>query len=225
MTSTDKSQVRSRRIQGLDAEQRRARRREQILAAAFDLIAAEGYVSTAIEQICQTAFVGNKAFYELFESKEDCYLALLQQQSERAQDMVATALSESSGDRDDVVAAVIGAFAHSMVDDPRVAKVTFGEASGISAKVEQQRRVNRRWAAQFLEILWRENGFVPPEGIGVDLHALAVATIGGLFETVADWLHTDAGATGEIDVLIRDLMAFIEIVHLGLAVAADRSAR
>ncbi|MFD4460404.1 TetR/AcrR family transcriptional regulator [Nocardia sp. NPDC058480] len=225
MTSTDKSQVPSRRIQGLDAEQRRARRREQILAAAFDLIAAEGYVNTAIEQICQTAFVGNKAFYELFESKEDCYLALLQQQSERAQDMVATALSESSGDRDNVVAAVIGAFAHSMVDDPRVAKVTFGEASGISAKVEQQRRVNRRWAAQFLEILWRENGFVPPEEIGVDLHALAVSTIGGLFENVADWLHTDAGATGEIDVLIRDLMAFIEIVHLGLAVAADRSAR
>ncbi|MFD4438501.1 TetR/AcrR family transcriptional regulator [Nocardia sp. NPDC058519] len=223
MTSTDKSQVRSRRIQGLDAEQRRARRREQILAAAFDLIAAEGYVSTAIEQICQTAFVGNKAFYELFESKEDCYLALLQQQSERAQDMVATALSESSGDRDDVVAAVIGAFAHSMVDDPRVAKVTFGEASGISAKVEQQRRVNRRWAAQFLETLWREYGFVPPEGIGVDLHALAVSAIGGLFETVADWLHTDAGATGEINVLIRDLTAFIEIVHLGLAAAAVRS--
>ncbi|MFC9661959.1 TetR/AcrR family transcriptional regulator [Nocardia sp. NPDC127606] len=223
MTSTDKSQVRSRRIQGLDAEQRRARRREQILAAAFDLIAADGYVNTAIEQICQTAFVGNKAFYELFDSKEDCYLALLQQQSERAQDKVATALSESSSARDDVVAAVIGAFAHSMVDDPRVAKVTFGEASGISAKVEQQRRVNRRWAAQFLETLWREYGFVPPEGIGVDLHALAVSTIGGLFETVADWLHTDAGATGDIDVLIRDLTAFIEIVHLGLAAAADRS--
>ncbi|MGY0500934.1 TetR/AcrR family transcriptional regulator [Nocardia sp. FBN12] len=220
MTSTDKSQVRSRRIQGLDAEQRRARRREQILAAAFDLIAADGYVNTAIEQICQTAFVGNKAFYELFDSKEDCYLALLQQQSEHAQDKVATALSESSGARDDVVAAVIGAFAHSMVDDPRVAKVTFGEASGISAKVEQQRRINRRWAAQFLETLWREYGFVPPLGVGIDLHALAVSTIGGLFETVADWLHTDAGATGDIDVLIRDLMAFIEIVHSGLGRSA-----
>lgn len=223
VTSTDKSPMRSRRIQGLDAEQRRARRREQILAAAFELIAAEGYVNTAIEQICQTAFVGNKAFYELFDSKEDCYLALLQQQSERAQDMVAAALADSSGDRRAVVAAVIGAFAHSMVDDPRVAKVTFGEASGISAKVEQQRRVNRRWAAQFLETLWREYGFVPPEGIGIDLHALAVATIGGLFETVSDWLHTDAGAAGDIDVLIRDLTAFADTVHLGLS--ATRSGR
>ncbi|WP_410870097.1 TetR/AcrR family transcriptional regulator [Nocardia sp. A7] len=221
MTSTDKSQARSRRIQGLDAEQRRARRREQILAAAFDLIAADGYVNTAIEQICQTAFVGNKAFYELFDSKEDCYLALLQQQTERAQDMVAAALAESTGDRDAAVAAVLGAFAHSMVDDPRVAKVTFGEASGISAKVEQQRRTNRRWAAHFLETLWREYEFVPPAGIGIDLPALAVSAIGGLFETVADWLHTEAGATGEVDVLIRDLTAFIKIVHLGLAAAAS----
>ncbi|MGW4633303.1 TetR/AcrR family transcriptional regulator [Nocardia sp. NPDC004415] len=218
MTSTDKSPVRPRRIQGLDAEQRRARRREQILAAAFELIAAEGYVNTAIEQICQTAFVGNKAFYELFESKEACYLALLQQQSERAQGMVAAALAEVTGDRDAVVAAVIGAFAHSLVDDPRVAKVTFGEASGISAKVEQQRRTNRRWAAQFLESLWRTQGFVPPGDIP-HLYPIAVSTIGGLFDTVADWLHTDAGVAGDIDTLLRDLTAFADIVHRGLSAA------
>ncbi|MFF2086078.1 TetR/AcrR family transcriptional regulator [Nocardia sp. NPDC058176] len=220
MTSTDKSQVRARRIQGLDAEQRRARRREQILAAAFELIAAEGYVNTAIEQICQTAFVGNKAFYELFDSKEDCYLALLQQLSEQAQNRVVAELAETSGDRDAVVTAVIGALAHSLVDDPRVAKVTFGEASGISAKVELQRRTNRRWAAQFLENLWRDYEFVPSGGVDRDLHALAVATIGGLFDTVADWLHTDAGAAGDIDTLIRDLTSFIEVVHLGLAASA-----
>ncbi|MFC4126344.1 TetR/AcrR family transcriptional regulator [Nocardia rhizosphaerae] len=222
MTSTDKSSVRARRIQGLDAEQRRARRREQILAAAFELIAAEGYVNTAIEQICQTAFVGNKAFYELFDSKEDCYLALLQQLSERAQAEVAAALAGAGEDRDEVVSTVLAAFAHALVDDPRVAKVTFGEASGISARVEQQRRTNRRWAAQFLETLWRDYGFVPSGGTVVDLHALAVATIGGLFDTVADWLHrTDAGTTGEIDTLVRDLTGFTRIVHLGLAAAGD----
>lgn len=224
MTSTEKSPARSRRIQGLDAEQRRARRREQILAAAFELIAADGYVNTAIEQICQTAFVGNKAFYELFDSKEDCYLALLQQLTDRAQTQVATALAECEGGREEVVSTVLAAFAHSLVDDPRVAQVTFGEASGISAKVEQQRRANRRWAAQFLETLWRDYAFVPADGIGIDLRALAVSTIGGLFDTVADWLHhTTAGTTGDIDTLIRDLTAFTDIVHLGLAAAATRS--
>ncbi|MFD3506628.1 TetR/AcrR family transcriptional regulator [Nocardia sp. NPDC058666] len=230
MTSTDNStKPRSeggRRIQGLDAEQRRARRRDQILSAAFELIAADGYVNTAIEQICQTAFVGNKAFYELFDSKEACYLALLQQLSDRSQQAVAAALMESSGERDEVISVVIATFAHSLVDDPRVAKVTFGEASGISAKVEKQRRTNRRWAAQFLETLWREYGFVPEGGIDIDLHALAVSTIGGLFDTVADWLHhTDAGTSGEIDTLIRDLMSFADIVHLGLAAAGARSTK
>ncbi|MBF6202490.1 TetR/AcrR family transcriptional regulator, partial [Nocardia cyriacigeorgica] len=91
-------------------------------------------------------------------------------------------------------------------------------------KVEQQRRANRRWAAQFLETLWRDYAFVPADGIGIDLRALAVSTIGGLFDTVADWLHhTTAGTTGDIDTLIRDLTAFTDIVHLGLAAAATRS--
>ncbi|MGW5454398.1 TetR/AcrR family transcriptional regulator [Nocardia sp. NPDC003979] len=218
MTSIEK---RPRRIQGLDAEQRRARRREQILHAAFELIAANGYPNTSIEQICQTALVGNKAFYELFDSKEACYLALLQQVSERLQADVAAALARSQGDRDAVVVETLSAFAHALVDDPRVAIVTFGEASAISATVEQQRRTNRRWAAEFLETLWRDYGFVPATGSRVDLHALAVATIGGLFDTVSDWLHhTTRGTSGDIDTLIRDLTAFTQIVHLGLGAAA-----
>lgn len=38
-----------RRIRGLDAEQRRAQRRAQLLTAAFDLFARDGYVNTSIE--------------------------------------------------------------------------------------------------------------------------------------------------------------------------------
>ena len=69
------SQPKLRTIRGMDAEQRRAQRREQLLAAAFELFARDGYANTSIEQICQTAYVGNKAFYDLFDSKEDCYIA------------------------------------------------------------------------------------------------------------------------------------------------------
>jgi len=54
------------------------------LTAAFELFARDGYVNTSIEQICQTAYVGNKAFYELFDSKEDCYLALMNARRDRS---------------------------------------------------------------------------------------------------------------------------------------------
>jgi Bacterial regulatory proteins, tetR family len=63
------AQPRPRTIRGLDADQRRAQRREQLLAAAFELFARDGYAKASIEEICQTAYVGNKAFYDLFDSK------------------------------------------------------------------------------------------------------------------------------------------------------------
>lgn len=85
-----------RRIRGLDAEQRRAQRRDQLLTAAFDLFAQDGYVNTSIEQICQTAYVGNKAFYELFDSKEDCFLALLNQIGDRLKGEVEAELGRSA---------------------------------------------------------------------------------------------------------------------------------
>jgi AcrR family transcriptional regulator len=208
------AQPRPRTIRGLDAEQRRAQRREQLLAAAFELFARDGYANTSIEEICQTAYVGNKAFYDLFDSKEDCYVALLRQVSERIENQVAQTMQESAdADEDELVRRLLSAFAHTLVDDPRVAMVTFGAAAGISPRVEAQRRENRRWAASFIESLWRRNH---PNG-GVDYRALAVATVGGLFETVTDFLHeTDPPRPRTFDDLISDLTTFMSVVEAGI---------
>ncbi|HME79090.1 MAG TPA: TetR/AcrR family transcriptional regulator [Mycobacterium sp.] len=207
-------QPRPRRIRGLDAEQRRAQRREQLLAAAFELFARDGYANTSIEEICQTAYVGNKAFYDLFDTKEDCYLALLRQVSERIEDQVAQAMRESiDADEEETVRRVLSAFAHTLVDDPRVAMVTFGVAAGISPRVEAQRWENRRWAASFIEAFWRRNH---PSG-EIDYRALAVATVGGLFETVTDWLHeADPPRSRTFDDLISELTTFMLVVEAGI---------
>ena len=208
------AQSRPRRIRGLDADQRRAQRREQLLAAAFELFARDGYANTSIEQICQTAYVGNKAFYDLFDSKEDCYLALLRQVSERIEERVAQAMQESAdADEEETVRRLLSAFAHTLVDDPRVAIVTCGEAAGISPRVEAQRRENRRWAASFIETFWRRN----QSSDAIDYHALAVATVGGLLETVTDWLHeADPPRERTFDDLISDLTTFVSVVEAGI---------
>ena len=212
------TQPRPRTIRGMDAEQRRAQRREQLLAAAFELFARDGYANTSIEQICQTAYVGNKAFYDLFDSKEACYIALLRQVSEQIEAQVAQAMRVSSdADEDETVRRLLSAFAHTLVDDPRVAMVTFGVAAGISPAVEAQRRENRRWAAAFIEAFWRRNQSGDEQQSGTDYHALAVATIGGLFETVTDWMHeTDPPRARTFDDLIRDLTTFMSVVEAGI---------
>jgi len=212
-----------RRLRGLDPEQRRAQRRDQLLAAAFDLIAVKGYANTAIEEICQTAYVGNKAFYELFDSKEGCYLALLRQTSERIEAQITDAMQDTPDGEDahDTMRRLLSAFAHSLVDDPRVAAVTFGTAAGISPRIEAQRRENRHWAAEFIEAFWRRNQTSPhgERSGSLDYRSLAIASVGGLFEAVTDWLHdTSSTQPKTIDSLITNMTTFMTVIEAGINV-------
>lgn len=211
----DRTPVR-RRIRGLDADERSAQRRRQLLAAATELFARQSYSGTSIEQICQQAYVGTKGFYDHFDSKEACYTALLEQITAQIQQRVGEVAAETADQGwSDRARAILSAFVHAIVDDPRLAKVTFGEAGGISPAVEAQRRSNRRWSAAFLNQQWpRVDSLDERQSL-----ALALAVIGGMFELVADWLHhhDDGQAPDTVDTLIEDLARFVGVVNAGRA--------
>lgn len=207
----------SRTIRGLDAEQRRAERREQLLDAALKLFAAEGYLGTSIEQICSTAFIGTKSFYELFASREECYLALLQRTSERLEERMAGAAAQATGNERQEAPRLLATFVHALVDDPRITKVTFGMASGISAAVERQRRTNRRWAAGFLVQLWDRYDGPQPEDQRTVRHSVAIGLVGGMFDLISDWLlEANLSDQGQIETLVDDLTTFYITVRRGL---------
>jgi AcrR family transcriptional regulator len=199
-----------RRIRGMDAGQRRERRQDDLLAAALDLFAGAGYPNTTIEQICQAAYVGTKGFYEIFDSKEACYIALLRKVSGQIEDAMVHALHGAPADESAATEVLLTAFAHALVDDPRLAKVTFGQAGGISAAVERQRRENRRWAADFMTSVWQRYG-APDDP---RLNRVAIGVIGGLFDLVADWM-LDENPADPAD-LVADFTAFYEAVRRGL---------
>ena len=207
----------SRTIRGLDAEQRRAERREQLLDAALKLFAAEGYLGTSIEQICSTAFIGTKSFYELFASREECYLALLQRTSERLEERMAGAAAQATGNERQEAPRLLATFVHALVDDPRITKVTFGMASGISAAVERQRRTNRRWAAGFLVQLWDRYDGPQPEEQRTVRHSVAIGLVGGMFDLISDWLlEANLSDQSQIEALVDDLTTFYITVRRGL---------
>ncbi|MFI5780992.1 TetR/AcrR family transcriptional regulator [Nocardia sp. NPDC051570] len=206
-----------RRIRGLDAEERSAQRRLQLLDAATELFARQGFSGTSIEQICQQAYVGTKGFYDHFDSKEACYIALLELITAQIRQRVLGVAAESAElEWQQRAPGLIAAFVHAIADDPRLAKVSFGEAGGISPVVEKQRRGNRRWAAGFLDAQWAGE---PDADAGAQRRriALALATIGGLFELVADWLHhhDDGGSPDAAETLTEDLTHFFATVGAG----------
>ncbi len=195
-------------------------RRGQLLDAALDEFAAHGYHRTSIEQICRVAFVSTKSFYESFESREACYIALLQRSTEQISGAVAAQFQNAPESEAEASRRIIAAFAHALVDDPRLARVTFGGAGGISPAVEAQRRTNRRWAAGFLQEIWKYYGATVPaadESASADVQSVAIGTIGGLFDIVADWLQdADPTDSGAVDDLIERLTAFYRVLRAGL---------
>jgi AcrR family transcriptional regulator len=205
-----------RRIRGLDAEQRRQQRRDALLTAGLDLFASQGFINTTIEQLCQHAYVGTKAFYETFASREDLYAALLGGISNRVLgDIAQLAADHPDLDEDVLLPLLLSAFAHAFVDDVRYAKVTFGEGSAITPEAERQRRGNRRAAASFVESLWQRYAPAPVEAG----HGIAIGVIGGLFDIVADWvldLEAPEPAAEEIDLLVSRLLTFYRAVRHGM---------
>jgi len=208
----------SRTIRGLDAEQRRAERREQLLDAALKLFAANGYLGTSIEQICTTAYIGTKSFYELFTSREECYVAVLRRTSDRLEERMVEAARQATGNERQEAPRLLATFVHALVDDPQVTRVTFGMASGISESVERERRKNRRWAAGFLEQLWDAYDGPPNDELRAVRHGVAIGLVGGMFDLISDWL-LDADLTNQqqIEALIDDLTTFYITVRRGLS--------
>ncbi|MFE0424613.1 TetR/AcrR family transcriptional regulator [Streptomyces sp. NPDC058953] len=193
--------AKGRRIRGLDAGERRARRRDDLLDAALDLFSAQGYQDTSIEQICKHAYVGTKSFYEVFTGKEALYLALLDRIVADVTGRLASALDalEEGGDEREAARSLLRLFADAFVDDVRVARVTFGEGRAVTPLAEMRRRSNRRMAASFVEAVWSRLGMAT----GPRTRAVAMGLIGGLFDIIADWL-LDADGDGGVGVGVGD---------------------
>lgn len=204
-----------RRIRGLDAAERARQRRELLLSTALELFARDGFAQTSIETLCQTAYVGNKAFYDNFTSKEDCYLALFQRSTDHMLTAAADAVGDDVDDEAVVSERVVRAFLDALMGDVRVPIVLFGQAGGVSPAIERQRRVNRRAAAELVSGLWERFGVARTDFSD----AMAVAVIGGIFDLIADLLDRTDGSPDAADHerLATDVIAFVSAVRAGMA--------
>ncbi len=133
-----------KRGRGTEAGAGSTPQRERILDAAERLIAARGVAGTSIEALVKEAGVSSVTFYELFEGKEECFVAAFDRAVEWAGSEVATAaigdpatggLSWSEG-----IATGLRAVTKLIGTEPRRARLVLVEAQtggpGLSAHFE-----------------------------------------------------------------------------------------
>ncbi len=89
----------------LTRDERRAQTRERLLEAATAVFAAHGYHAASVEQVAEAAGFSTGAVYSAFGSKEELFLALLEQQLRRQVELLEAAV----GGRPSIDARVRGA--------------------------------------------------------------------------------------------------------------------
>jgi TetR/AcrR family transcriptional repressor of nem operon len=64
------------------------RTKTRILNAAYELMLAQGYAATGVNEICRRAEVSKGSFYHFFETKQQCALAMMWHHTEEAEQML-----------------------------------------------------------------------------------------------------------------------------------------
>ncbi|HEY1687971.1 MAG TPA: TetR/AcrR family transcriptional regulator [Solirubrobacteraceae bacterium] len=112
--------------------------RARVLAAAVGLLAQEGYGGASVASICAQAGISRRTYYEVFENREDCLLAILTDAEYR----VRQALAEL--DLEDAlwierVRAGVWVILSLFEEDPALGRVCLVESQRAGGPVQEQR--------------------------------------------------------------------------------------
>jgi AcrR family transcriptional regulator len=169
---------------------------QRLLAAMADVVSQDGYARVSVARVCELAGVSRATFYQHFQDREDCFLALYRNRAEQMGERIAEALAP--GDPK----SALEVFLRAIAEDPAGAKVLFVEAfgAGPAVRTEQETMTIRAEAA-----LERYLARTSLEGLALQLPATAL--LGGVGAIVTQRIFEDRSSALLAE--IEDLSAWI----------------
>lgn len=191
--------------------------RERILAAVVELVAERGYRAVSVAAIVKGARTGRLKFYELFDSKEDCFLAAYDAGIEEAGNRIEAALATAAdGALADRIDAGIRALLGFLDERPDLARAMVVEAPLLGAARSDRRKTTN---AFFAPLLAGARDEAPRRKLPADLEE---SVLDGLY-----WLLYDAILSGKPKRLTRlrpSLVEFALLPFVGPAAAQGPTA-
>jgi AcrR family transcriptional regulator len=112
--------------------------RSRMLTAAAKAVEEVGYARLTVAQVIARARVSRKTFYDLFEDREDCFLAVFDQAVDQLSTLVGEAYERESSWREGVRAGLL-AMLRFMDEEPGLARICVVEALGAGPRVLKRR--------------------------------------------------------------------------------------
>jgi AcrR family transcriptional regulator len=136
---------------GLTREQVRHAQRGRLLRAMAEAMAEQGYVQTSVADVLKRAGVSRETFYELFSSKQDCFIAAY----EYAADVMLADLEHEAGSGGDALERFdrsLGAYLEALAEEPAFARLFMVEVySGGDEVLSSRAEIQRRFAQAVAE--------------------------------------------------------------------------
>jgi AcrR family transcriptional regulator len=190
---TDSPANAPRLYRGVSAQQRSAQRRERLLEAGLELFGTGGYAGTSIRAVCAEASLNSRYFYESFSSREDL---LFEVYSEIIRDL-ATAVIDATAKAHTIEEQAREGLRTAwtiLTADPRKARVLAVEVVGVSDRLEQLRRKNRR---VFADIVVRNALSIADDSVPLrmDPNLTARSLMAAVVDLLLDWINGDVAAS------------------------------
>ncbi len=181
--------------------------RNRIHLAMIEVASERGYPETRVVDVIGVAGVSRKTFYELFESKEDCFLAAYDGLLEYLLEEVTNAFETKSGAPwAERMTVALEALLDHLAGHPDEARFAIVEVLAAGPKALARRDAALRQFTGFLECGRSETSVELP-GI------TSIAVAGGINELLySEILH---GAAGRLPGRLPDLMFWVTLPFLG----------
>ncbi|MBJ8344247.1 TetR/AcrR family transcriptional regulator [Antrihabitans sp. YC2-6] len=212
MAAVERSTPAKRSYGGRSSEQRSDERRERLKAAALQLFGSQGYAVTSIEQLCATANVSTRSFYEEMGSRESLLIALVEEITARAAAAALAALAAAAEEPlADRITRSFEAYLAVTCRDHRSARVCYVEVVGVSATVEKW-RIGWRERMSAVILAEIERAVERDEARGRNYRLFPVAVI-GIVNSLAQEFAVTAG--GDEAVSVDEICAEVAVFVTG----------
>lgn len=200
----------TRPYRGVSATERTARRRADLMAAAFDLLGTVGWEQATMTAICARAKLTERYFYESFASRDDLLMAVCEDLSDRIRDVVVDALATAPPGPEATARAAITVFVDLLTEDPRNGRVAIVEAGATALLRQRRHQILGEFAdlivAKAREVFGKDALPAPRDRLN------ALLFTGGLAEVLTAWLAGEVTAT-RTDIIETAVNQFVRTAH------------
>ena len=136
--------------QGVPKDEVQRVQRERLMAAMAHVVATAGYEETTVERVLVQASVSRRTFYELFDDREDCFLAAYDEAMQRVLRVVTDAYLDGDVPERRIEAA-LEAFLEFLASEPELARMCIVEVFAAGPRARERRAAIMERLAQLVQ--------------------------------------------------------------------------